>query len=60
MATKFVKNQVVRLNSVVPQGPIQALRMTEDGEFFYLMEWVDDDGETQQRWFPESTLVAVE
>jgi hypothetical protein len=59
MATKYTKNQNVRLKSVVPQGPVIALRMNEDGEFFYLVEWTDADGVKQQRWFEESELEAV-
>jgi hypothetical protein len=34
MATTFTKNQTVRLKLVVPQGPIDALRMDEDGVVF--------------------------
>jgi hypothetical protein len=59
MATKFTKGQQLKLNAVVPQGPVQALRMTEDGVFFYLIQWTDADGKTQQRWFQESELAAV-
>ena len=59
MATKFVKNQQVRANIVVPQGPVVALRMNEDGVFFYLIEWTDSNGATQQRWFEESELAAA-
>ena len=59
MATKFTKNQQVRLNAVVPQGPVVALRMNEDGVFFYLVQWTDADGATQQRWFEESELAAA-
>jgi hypothetical protein len=59
MATKFIKGQQVKLSAVVPQGPVQALRMTEDGVFFYLIQWTDADGKTQQRWFQESELAAV-
>jgi hypothetical protein len=59
MATTFVKGQEVRLNAVVPQGPVQALRMTEDGVFFYLIQWTDADGAVQQRWFKESDLTAA-
>jgi hypothetical protein len=44
---------------VVPQGPVVALRMNEDGQFFYLVEWTDADGVKQQRWFEESELEAV-
>ena len=59
MPTTYVKNQTVRLKSVVPQGPVVALRMNEDGQFFYLVEWTDADGVKQQRWFEESELEAA-
>jgi hypothetical protein len=59
MATKFTKGQQVKLTAVVPQGPVQALRMTEDGVFYYLIQWTDADGSVQQRWFEESELTAV-
>lgn len=55
----FKKGDVVKLVSVVPQGPVLALRMNEDGEIFCLIEWVDAEGETQQRWFPEAQLAAA-
>ena len=58
MATKFKKGDVVKLNAVVPQGPVQALRMDEDGNFFYMIEWSDAEGNTQQRWFAEDELIA--
>jgi hypothetical protein len=59
MATTFTKNQTVRLKLVVPQGPIDALRMDEDGVVFYRVSWVDADGNTQSRWFAENELEAV-
>ena len=59
MATKFKKSEAVRVKVVVPQGPVLALRMNEDGEFFYLVEWTDADGVKQQRWFEESELEAA-
>lgn len=59
MATKFAKGQQVQLNAVVPQGPVVALRMTEDGTFFYLVQWTDADGNSQERWFEESQLAAA-
>lgn len=57
MATKFTKGQEVKVKAVVPQGPVMALRMDEDGNFFYMLEWVDADGNTQTRWFDEKDLV---
>lgn len=58
MATKFAKGQQVRLNTFVPQGPVTAFRMDEDGTVFCLVEWQDANGETQQRWFAEDELIA--
>lgn len=59
MATTFQKGQTVRLAKTVPQGTIEKLRMDEDGNFFYLMRWTDDNGNTQSRWFAEDELVAA-
>ena len=59
MPTTFVKNQNVRVKAVVPEGPVMALRMNEDGQFFYLIQWTDADGVVQQRWFKEEDLEAV-
>ena len=59
MATKFAKGETVKLISVIPEGPVQALRMDEDGNFFYMIEWTDADGNTTQRWFEEDQLEAV-
>ena len=59
MATKFAKGQAVKLIAVVPEGPVTALRMDEDGNFFYMIEWTDADGNVTQRWFEEAQLVAA-
>ena len=59
MPTTFVKNQTLRLKVVVPEGPVIALRMNEDGEFFYLIQWTDAKGRSQRRWFKEEELEAV-
>ena len=59
MATAFKKGDNVKLISVVPEGPVKALRMDEDGNFFYMVEWTDADGNDQQRWFKEDQLVAA-
>lgn len=56
MPTKFVKGQEVKVNAVIPQGQVQALRMDEDGNFFYKLEWVDEKGNQQERWFAEEVL----
>ena len=59
MATKFTKGQNVKLAAAVPQGPVIALRMDENGTFFYLVEWTDESGTKQQRWFEEDQLAAA-
>jgi hypothetical protein len=59
MATTFVKNQNVRVKALIPQGPVAALRMNEDGQFFYLVQWTDANGTVQSRWFKEEELEAV-
>jgi hypothetical protein len=57
MATKFVKGQEVKINAVIPSGPVQKLRMDEDGVFYYMVVWTDVDGTSQERWFKESDLI---
>lgn len=59
MATTFKKGDNVKVVSVTPEGPVQALRMDEDGNVSYLVEWTDADGNDQQRWFDEAQLVAA-
>jgi len=59
MATNFRRGDTVKVNAVIPQGPVLSIRMDEDGEVWYLIEWADVDGVVQQRWFSESALVAV-
>ena len=58
MATTFKKGDVVKLKAVIPQGPVIALRMSEDGIVSYLVEWIDVNGVAQNRWFTEDELVA--
>lgn len=55
----FKKGDRVRVKAVVPEGPITALRMSEDGVVSYLIEWVDADGSSQHRWFTEDELTGV-
>ena len=59
MATEFKKGQVVRVRAVIPEGPVQALRMDEDGTVYYLIQWTDADGVAQERWFAEDVLVGA-
>lgn len=59
MATAFRKGDTVKVNVVTPQGPVLALRMDEEGDVWYLIEWTDAKGAPQQRWFVEGELVAA-
>jgi len=59
MATAFKKGDVVKLKAVVPEGPVIALRMDEDGVVQYLLEWQDADNAVQQRWFDEDQLTGA-
>ena len=58
MATKFQKGDVVKVNTVVPTGPVQKFRMDDDGVVHCMIEWTDVNGDTQQRWFKEDDLIA--
>lgn len=60
MATKFKKGDTVKLMVTVPQGPVEALRMDEDGNVQFCISWVDADGNSQSRWFDEAQLVSAE
>ena len=57
MATKFAKGDVVKVKAVVPQGPVIKFRMDEESRAVsYLLQWVDAEGHTQERWFTEDEL----
>jgi len=55
----FKKGDVVKLNAIVPQGPVESMRMDEDGNVQYLISWTDAAGVTQSRWFDEDQLTAA-
>lgn len=59
MATQFKKGDVVKLITVVPQGPVLGMRMDDDGNVQYLVGWTDADGHEQQRWFDEAQLTGA-
>jgi hypothetical protein len=59
MATTFKKGDVVKAVAVIPQGPVLALRMDEDGIVSYLVKWTDVNGSLQERWFEESQLTGA-
>ena len=60
MATKFTKDQIVRVNKTVPQGQIVKMRMDEDGKVSYMMQSTNAEGKVDVRWYDEDELVAVE
>ena len=59
MASTFKKGDVVKLNTVVPEGPVQSIRMTEEGVVQYLVGWTDADGVAHERWFDEEQLTGA-
>lgn len=59
MAASFKIDEVVKLVSVLPQGPVKQLSVNQDGDIQYLVEYVDVDGVTQVRWFREDELTKV-
>jgi uncharacterized protein YodC (DUF2158 family) len=58
MAT-FKRGDNVKINTVIPSGPVMKLRMDDEGLVQCLVEWIDGDGVIQQRWFDEADLIAV-
>jgi len=59
MATMFKKGDTVKVVATIPQGPVEALRMTEDGVVQCLITWVDASGQQQTRWFDEDNLTSA-
>jgi hypothetical protein len=58
MAT-FKKGDVVKTIAVIPEGPVEAMRMDEDGNVQYMISWTDLAEIVQTRWFDEAQLVAA-
>ena len=52
----FKKGDTVKTKGVVPQGPVESMRMDEDGNVQYLISWTDVNGVVQSRWFDEAQL----
>jgi hypothetical protein len=55
----FKKGDTVKVAAVIPQGPVESMRMDEDGNVQYLLSWTDMDGNNHSRWFDESALVSA-
>jgi hypothetical protein len=54
----FKKGETVVLKGVIPQGPVESMRMDEDGNVQYLISWLDASNVLQSRWFDEAQLAA--
>lgn len=55
----FKKGDTVKVIAVNPQGPVESMRMDEDGNVQYLISWTDVNGVVQTRWFDEAQLTAA-
>jgi hypothetical protein len=56
---EFRKGDTVKLKGVIPQGPVEGMRMDDDGNVQYLISWTDVNEVTQSRWFDEDQLTTV-
>jgi hypothetical protein len=56
---EFRKGDTVKLKGVIPQGPVEGMRMDDDGNVQYLISWTDVNEVTQSRWFDEDQLTAA-
>lgn len=59
MAANFKIGDSVKLITVVPQGPIKALSVSQEGDIQYLVSWFDTDEVSHERWFNEEELAKV-
>lgn len=59
MAANFKPGTQVKLNIAQPQGEVQQLSVSQEGDIQYLVEFTDADGVVQQRWFTEAELAGV-
>lgn len=55
MAT-YKKGDVLKVVAIIPEGPVQAIRMDEEGTVQYLISWTNYDGAVHTRWFNEDNL----
>lgn len=58
MASAYKKGDVVKVKAVIPSGPVEAVRMDDEGTVYYQISWQDAEGKTQVRWFSEDVLTA--
>lgn len=55
----FKKGDTVKVVAVIPEGPVESMRMDEDGNVQYMISWTDVNGVVQTRWFDEAQLTAA-
>lgn len=59
MAATYRKGDMVKAVAVIPTGPVESIRMLEDGTVVYLITFTDVNGIEQQRWFDEDQITAA-
>lgn len=59
MAANFKPGTQVKLNVAPPQGEVQQLSVSQEGDIQYLVEYTDATGEVHQRWFKEDELTGA-
>jgi hypothetical protein len=59
MATNFKKGDMVKAIAIIPTGPVESIRMLDDGTVVYLVTYTDVNGVEQQRWFDEEQITAA-
>lgn len=59
MAATFKKGTIVKAIAVIPTGPVESVRMLDDGTVMYLVTYTDVNGVEQQRWFDEHQITTA-
>lgn len=59
MAANFKPGAQVKVSAVPPQGEVLQLSVSQEGDIQYLVEYIDAEGNTHQRWFKEDELVGA-
>jgi len=59
MAATYRKGDMVKAVAVIPTGPVESIRMLDDGTVVYLVTYTDVNGVEQQRWFDEDQITAA-
>lgn len=59
MAATFKKGTIVKAIAVIPTGPVESVRMLDDGTVMYLVTYTDVNGVEHQRWFDEDQITSA-